>query len=388
MKKIFTFLMLLCLAFSLHADWSWGGDLSLEIFNSDPLYKESRAYPFSNDISFQFFMVPKNTDYIANTILVTQPAADKISGGYREIEYEPLNLAHNMFWQLKAGANVGFLRLSYKDIVAVEGYLYGSLNTVHGAYGAIDALGHDGQYGAGVAMQLFNQLTFRVGFHHFSGHWADEVVSPFYGNYDWRVYYYNQPTKGWGADFFDLTEYTRNNSTIFDVSYEPVKYFKIMAELEVPNKKAWIRPAAHVPSDSISPAGGTPLDERLYTQEGFFYDYATASAKKNIYPDSFQAYRVGLGAEFTYPLENLGYLFVAGDVQLHQDGKINLDTLEYEEDRPWDFEYTVSAGIMFEREDDLPELGIVLTYHDGRFPLLNYFFQDSKYLGLSIRMSM
>lgn len=386
MKKFLTFLMLSCVVFSLYAGLDWN-DFSFEIFNHNPVYKENKAYPFANDISFQFFMVPKKAQYIPNTILVTQPAADKISGGYREIEFEPLDLSHNIFWQLKAGANVGFLRFSYKDIVAIEGYLHGSLNTVHGAYGAIDALGHDGQYGAGVAMKLFDQLAFRVGFHHFSGHWADEVVSPFYGNYDWRVYYYKQPTKGWGADFFDLTEYTRNNSTLLGLSYEPVKCFKVMAELEIPNKKAWIRPAAHVPSDTISPAGGA-LDERLYTQEGFFYDYATASAKKNDYPASFQAYRVGLGAEFTCPIENLGYAFVAGDVQLHQDGKINLETLEYEEDRPWDVEYTISAGIMFENEEDLPELGIVFTYHDGRFPLLNYFFQESKYFGASVRVSM
>ena len=171
MKKIFTFLMLSCVVFRLYAGFNWD-DISVSIFPADPLFEESRAYPFANNFSFSFFMTPKDADYITNSVLVTNPQADKLSGGYKEYQYEKLNLYNNMFWQLKAAINVGVLRFSFKDIVSVEGYLHGGANIVHGAYGAIDVLGHDGQYGAGGALQLFNQLTFRAGFHHFSGHWG------------------------------------------------------------------------------------------------------------------------------------------------------------------------------------------------------------------------
>ena len=379
MKRIllFAFLVLTIAShvFAASAAIALSDNISLTLFPADPIYQESRAYPFSNDFSFSFFASPKQEEYIVNKVLVTNPGVDQVSGRYKEYEVESLDLSDNIFWQLKAATNVGFLRFSYKDIVEIEGYLHGGVNTVHGAYGAQDVLGHDGQYGAGVAIGLFDKLAIRVGFHHFSGHWGDEVLTEFYGDEFWSDSY-NPPEKGPGKDFYKLTEYTRNNSTLIDVSYSPFKFFRVLAEFEIPEKSAWIRPAAHIPSDTLVPNSENPLDERIYSQEGF--------KKGNDYPKSFQAYRIGLGAEFEYPIDNIGYAYLAGDIQLHQDGKINLETLEYEEDRPWDIEYTITAGFAFQMQDNMPELAIKLSYHDGRFPLLNYFFQESRYFSVGI----
>jgi hypothetical protein len=255
----------------------------------------------------------------------------------------------------------------------LEGYIHGGLNTVFGAYGGVDVLGFDGQYGAGVTMQLFRQLTFRFGFHHFSGHWGDEILKDFMERND--------------EDSYDgITEYTRNNSYLFDVSYQPVRYVKFLVEAELPMHVGWIRPAAHVPADAIkntseeSPDYGKPLSGYIYGQE-----FGSEFERNNdSYPSSYKAWRIGLGVEFEVPIPTVGLSYLATDLQLHQDGKINLDTLEYESDRPWDMEFTVALGLSLEEVANLPDFTIELAYHDGRFPLLNFFFQRSRYLSLGL----
>ena len=98
--------------------------------------------------------------------------------------------------------------------------------------------------------------------------------------------------------------------------------------------------------------------------------------------------RIGLGAELEIPVPTVGLAYLAFDMQFHQDGKINLETLEYEEDRPWDMEYTFALGLSFQEREDMPEVTLELGYHDGRFPLLNYFFQRSRYFSAGLILTL
>ncbi|MBQ2258636.1 MAG: hypothetical protein II339_00060 [Spirochaetales bacterium] len=55
MKKLITLFIVLAAAFSLSAEFRWGGveeDWSLTLSPMDPLFKESRSYPFSNNVTF------------------------------------------------------------------------------------------------------------------------------------------------------------------------------------------------------------------------------------------------------------------------------------------------------------------------------------------------
>lgn len=351
----------------------FGDDFSITLAPMDPLYKESRAYPFTNNVAFRYFVSPKDTQYLPTDILATDASANEGNGAYVRRSFKDPNENNNKYWNLKSAINIGLLRFEYKDIMALEGYIHGGLNTVFGAYGGVDVLGFDGQYGAGVTMQLFRQLTFRFGFHHFSGHWGDEILKDFMERND--------------EDSYDgITEYTRNNSYLFDVSYQPVRYVKFLVEAELPMHVGWIRPAAHVPADAIkntseeSPDYGKPLSGYIYGQE-----FGSEFERNNdSYPSSYKAWRIWLGVEFEVPIPTVGLSYLATDLQLHQDGKINLDTLEYESDRPWDMEFTVALGLSLEEVANLPDFTIELAYHDGRFPLLNFFFQRSRYLSLGL----
>ena len=106
------------------------------------------------------------------------------------------------------------------------------------------------------------------------------------------------------------------------------------------------------------------------------------------YPSSYKAWRIGVGAEFEIPIPTVGLAYLALDMQFHQDGKINLETLQYEKDRPWDFEYTIALGMSLQEDERMPEVTIEVAWHDGRFPLLNFFFQESRYFSAGILLTL
>lgn len=373
MKRLFILVLIFFTVVCVSAEWKWG-DVSFQLAPIEPLYKESRAYPFANNVAFRYLISPKDNKYLPTDILVADDTINDGEGGYKRLSFKGANVENNSYWNLKAAVNIGLLRVRYSDIVAAEAYIHGGLNTVFGAYGGVDVLGFDGQYGAGVSASLFDQLVLRFGFHHFSGHWGDETISDFYRT---NTEYYS-----------GITEYTRNNSWLFNISYEPVKYFRILAEAELPMSTGWVRPAAHVPASTIkdkseeSPEADKRLSDYIYSQEGL-----EGHSNKD-YPDSYKGWRIGLGAEAILPIKNVGYSYLAFDLQLHQDGKINLETLKYEKNRPWDSEYTIALGLAFDEVENLPEFTIELAYHSGRFPLLNFFFQESRYFSAGVGVTI
>ncbi len=112
-----------------------------------------------------------------------------------------------------------------------------------------------------------------------------------------------------------ITEYTRNNSYLFDVSYQPVRYVKFLVEAELPMHVGWIRPAAHVPQIDQEyqrkkvPDYGKPLSGYIYGQE-----FGSEFERNNdSYPSSYKAWRIGLGVEFEVPIPTVGLSYLATD---------------------------------------------------------------------------
>ena len=143
-----------------------------------PLYKESLAYPFSNNVRFYYMFAPQEVSSIVNTILVS---ADDGTGKptYKELAFKEPSTHNTRFWGLKSCVDLGVMRFTFKQVSA-EVYIHGGINAVFGAYGGVDCLGFDGQYGLGVSAKMFDSLAMRFGFHHFSGHWGDEILGDFY----------------------------------------------------------------------------------------------------------------------------------------------------------------------------------------------------------------
>ena len=378
MRHILVFVVVLaCVLSSLSATYEFGTTgLSFTWAPIDPLFKESRAYQYNNNVAFRYLMAPADTKYLATDILVADGTANGEQGGYKRLSFKDPNTGNNAYWNLKAAINTGLFRFSWHNYLQLELYLHGGLNTIFGAYGGVDVLGFDGFYGAGASLSVFDIVTLRFGFHHFSGHWGDETMNDFYSKAETNHYTYS-----------GLTEYTRNNSWLFDISVEPVSWFRVLAEVELPQHVGWIRPAAHVPADTVkntseeSPDADKPLSDYIYSQEGLVNS-------NDEYPSSYKAWRIGVGAEFEIPIPTVGLAYLALDMQFHQDGKINLETLQYEKDRPWDFEYTIALGMSLQEDERMPEVTIEVAWHDGRFPLLNFFFQESRYFSAGILLTL
>ncbi|MBQ7508558.1 MAG: hypothetical protein IJT52_04435 [Spirochaetales bacterium] len=338
-----------------------------------PLYKESLAYPFSNNVRFYYMFAPQEVSSIVNTILVS---ADDGTGKptYKELAFKEPSTHNTRFWGLKSCVDLGVMRFTFKQVSA-EVYIHGGINTVFGAYGGVDCLGFDGQYGLGVSAKMFDSLAMRFGFHHFSGHWGDEILGDFY-----HVGYTD-------SDYKEITEFTRNNSWFFGINYSVLDYFRVGFDAELPMHKAWIRPAAHVPASTIKPSSeespeAANTSDHIWRQEGF------DERDNRHYPASYKAWRLGFSLEARYPVKDVGSVYAAADLQLHQDGKIDIQTTEYRADAPWKAEFTAIAGFAFRDAGIIPEFCIELSYHTGRFPLLNYWFRDIGYFSLGVGLTI
>lgn len=358
-KKLLVLLSVLCFATS--PVWAF----SFQWAPIDPLFREPMADPFANSTCFRMLGVFDDGS-VPDTVLV----ANSTSEQYERYSFSDASLRN--YWQMKSAANFGLLRVSFGPLQA-EGYIQGGLNTVFQKEGSIDCLGFDGLYGAGATVKLFNTLVVQAGFHHFSGHWGDEILedllmrNPVLDIYD-------------PSSAYHLTEYTRGNSWLAGVSLEPVSWGRLYFFAELPMKRAWIRPGIHVPSSALKPGSGDKNQfEHITGQEGL-----TGLTP----PDSsYKAWRLQGGLEVRYPVAKVGSLFFAGEFQAHQDGKTLHQVGGYSSDNPWEFEVTVGAGFEFNQTALGRKVRLEGYYHDGRFPLLNYFFQRSKYFAIGIAIS-
>ena len=329
-----------------------------------PLFREFMSDPFSNSTSFRLLEV-KNVEGVPRGILavVTDGDNEYVEIPFEEREFE----GNNRFYQLKSAANIGLARLEL-GFFQIEGFINGGINSIFQNFGATDTLGFDGFYGAGGSVRLFDKIAFQAGFHHFSGHWGDEIITKMVD------------LSSYSLDDLHLIEYTRGNSWLASISIEPSEHFRLYGSVELPQTSAWIRPGAHVPFHTIVP-GSTDDNqhEHITGQE---------SVETTItYPDSYKAWRVQVGSEVRLPVYNLGSLFLATDFQFHQDGKTNHQVNGYDQSTPWECTFSAGGGFEFNRGLLDRKFRLEIYYHDGRFPLLNYFYKKSQYVVFGLAIS-
>ncbi|WP_394699301.1 hypothetical protein [uncultured Sphaerochaeta sp.] len=359
MKKLFTFLVVLFL--SVPNIWAF----TFQWAPIDPLFREALADPYACSTSFRSLGVLDEAS-VPDSVLVSNSETNQ----YEQIVYD--DSSQRNYWQMKSAVNFGLLRFSIGPVQA-EGYIQGGLNTVFQKAGSVDSLGFDGMYGAGATVRLFNIIAIQAGFHHFSGHWGDEILADLMEENPGLDLYSS-------SSIYHLEEYTRGNSWLAGVSLEPVTWGRMYFFAELPMERAWIRPGIHVPSSTLKPGSDdTSQFEYITGQEGL--------TGLTAYDSSYKAWRLQAGLEFRYPVLDIGSLFLAGDFQAHQDGQTLHQVGGYSPDNPWEFEITVGGGFEFNQTVLGRKMRLECYYHDGRFPLLNYFFQRSKYVIMGIAIS-
>lgn len=354
-KKILIIILTLCLS----PLWA---SFTFNLAPIDPLFREFMADPYSNSTSFRSFTI-QNESGVPRGILAVD-----VNNEYVEIPFENESFeGHNAFYQLKSAANIGLVRFGL-GFFQLEGFLNGGINTVFQNYGGTDTLGFDGFYGAGATIRLFNKVAIQGGFHHFSGHWGDETIDSMVS------------LSGKSLSDLHLVEYTRGNSWIGSLSIEPNENIRFYASAELPQSSAWIRPGAHVPFHTTKPGDSNQNQHEYITgQEG-----VTTSIT---YPSSYKAWRIQAGSELRLPILSLGSLFLATDVQFHQDGQTMHQIDGYNEQNPWEVAFTIGGGVELNTGLLNRKFRLEFYYHDGRFPLLNYFYTRSQYIVFGLAIS-
>ena len=370
MKKLSFVLIFLLIVTSL----TFAGDVfSFTLAPIHPIYQESKAYTFSNNVRFSYLKSPSESQWAINSLLVTKENEEG-EVEYVSLPFKDANSHNTAFWYMKSASDIALLRFEWKNYVTLEGYIHGGINTLFGAYGGVDTLGFDGQYGGGLDLGLFDKVFLRFGIHHFSGHWGDEVLYDFYERYEKDV------------DYLSLTEYTRNNSWYMGVRVEPVSFVSIGVEAELPQNKAWIRPAAHVPGYTEKPSS-EESPEKANTSAHIWNQEGAGGRNNTSYPSTYKAWRIGVDIEGQVRISDTLRIYSAFDVQFHQDGKINPVSALYEENRAWDKEYTLILGLGMRETDKMPEFVVEVSLHSGRVPLLNYWFKKTKYLSVGVGLN-
>ena len=270
----------------------------------------------------------------------------------------------NMYARLKTGVDVGFLRVGlFQKKAQLELAFSGALNSIFQGFGGADNLGFDGIFFFGPQLQLFDRVSVKFGLQHYSGHYGDETID-------------NYVAVNGGVKR-ELLGFTRDNNLFLGLSVEPIKNLHLKFEATRPRLNTWMGPSVHIPSWVLKPSNGQPLNPISANNEN-----VAASA----YPDSYKAWIIQTGLSYELALTNQLGVVLSGDLKLHQDGQTMHQIGMYDESNPWENEYTVAAGLNFlDTQSDIRSLFLV-TYHNGRLPLLNYYYQRTSYISVSVQI--
>ncbi len=333
--------------------------VSFKIFPGPALFPAAVADPYSPHTRLNILQIKKG---IPHELLVTNKNG---SGSYESLEFREEKKMKDLYFRFKVGENISLARLSLGGIQAEVG-MSGYMNSVFALFGGSDNLGFDGSYAVFGALDFFGVVTLRGGIHHFSGHYGDEILE--------------DALKNKTVSYSRLVEYTRDNSWYAGVSVRPTDSFRFYIDAERPMGSSWLRPAVHVPEDIKVPDSedGEMQDDKASHQEGIKRDKDYAS--------SYHAWRINAGFEFRIPVAST-HLLLAADVQAHQDGQTLHQVGGYSPDNPWEFEYSLGVGLEFAELIGGRVLRLEAFYHDSRFPLLNFFYQRSRFFSVGISVN-
>ncbi|MCH3915972.1 MAG: hypothetical protein LKE40_00480 [Spirochaetia bacterium] len=330
------------------------GNFRFDWVASNALFPTAIADPFAASSSLKVLQVKEGTPrYLYK---------EKSDGSFtKENLYgEGSYTDKNLYLQLKTGVNIGFFRVSlFDNKIQSELTLQGGLNSVFQGFGGADNLGYDGIFFIGANARLFDMVTFRAGLQHYSGHYGDETIENAYDHDDTLL-----------ADG-SLVDYCRDNDVAIGMSLTPLKPLRLYATASLPKESSWISPHIVVPSWVRKPSSGV------------LYGY-------NDYDQSYKDWIMQGGIEYAIPIPTVGSLTLAADMKFYQDGQIEdmfTSSPSYDADNPWETDYTVGGALVFPSGPTGLSARLEVFYHDGRFPLLNFFYQRTRYVSIGFSVA-
>lgn len=397
MKRFYKFFLLLIVLTALVSS-AYASDFTFKAVSTQPLYDSYKADQWNFETRAQYINLLEE-DYLYQVLVCTRYEEgreayyhnyDKIGETKEDFVMEEANFrdkseAVKKLYRVKTGFSFGALRLSYKDVFSIEACIQGALNLVFDAQGGTDCLGFDGIYFYGVnASFLDGLISMRIGRHHYSGHYGDEIEESFLLRRDelGRVYadrfLLNSSDGGYISRFI---QYVRQDSLVIGLSTQPTSWLRLYVEADILTPKMHrVRPWFLVPEETMQDDGDHTLEQGIGYSEGV-YDTIDDS-RKAPYSSSYKAMSFNLGVEVTIPVKSLGSAIFAFDVKLNQEGQTAYQIGAYSEDNPWDVDYNALVGFNIAQSN----LTVEFIYHNGRVPLMNFFWKHCSYwsLGFSV----
>ncbi len=220
-----------------------------------------------------------------------------------------------------------------------------------------DNIGYDGIYFFGGTFRIGDVVSMRIGRHHYCSHYGDATIKSIQ----------SEITSLGTQDFWLTYKYVRMDAIAIGLSIEPTSNFRVYGELNFPPR--WIK--------SIRPD--------MFAPNWVVRDGITINPD---YPDWYNARIVNVGFEYSNKFfKNLGTTTIGYDLHMYEEGKVqyNLEdgsTIWFDEDAPWELEHNVR--IAQELNDTV---SIELTYHNGRSPFNNFYFQHTEIWGIGARFN-
>lgn len=356
MKRIIALLSALAVSVSLFAGFTF----SFGPF--DPLYPGADTDPNGMNSGLHYIHQLSSSPE-GNNMLVRWKDRNPSDENYFEvIDFREWKDKFNNYIHLQAATDASILRMGFKDIFMLDATIQAGLNTVFAATGGADNLGMDGTFFVGAEAELLNTVAFRFGMRHYSGHVGDEIIMN-------AMDYTNENS-------FDAVQYTRDNYLEAGIGFRIRDYVKGGVSLMMPKKNSWWDPIFHIPN-YIEPLPGQSYADREPDEW----------AVRGDYDERYKAYIIMADIEARWPINDAFAIRGGFNYKLHQDGITNHTLTPDDDSMKWEAEYTAALALDFDNAIDNKTLSMEFIYHNGRFPLLNYFWKRSSYvsIGFAVR---
>ena len=265
----------------------------------------------------------------------------------------------NYFLLMQAGGGASTLRFSWDGFevgARIEAYIRGVFFLLNGN----DVLGFDGSYFLGCEARILDSIIFRFGARHYSGHVGDETFASLVREDPSMVN-------------ADLSEYVRDDFEIaLGYSSEAFPYIKGAVSVIIPQKYSYMMPFVHRPDYIIS--GGKTNQERDPESYAIRGDYGPAYKALILTGELTFSYRFG---------RNDVFLSLQG--RLHQDGMTSHTLTRDDDTSQWEAEFDAAIGI--ERTIENRHISLEVIWHNGRFPLLNYYWKRMNSISIVFSVS-
>lgn len=349
-------------------------DYRFDLVSFDPLHKEYFADVRRPELSINYLFYTEGYPdrVIQDEYVDGNTTTNKIK--YWELDMSRLEPLNQMI-HLKIGETASLARSTFTfdhwlSPISFDFSMQGLLQEFF-LGGFDDSIGYDGIYFFGGTFRIGDVFSMRIGNHHYCSHYGDAILKGISKTADIS-----------NRDYFWLTyKYIRMDAFVLGFSIEPTSNFRLYGELNYP-----------------------PRDIQSIRPDMFAPNWVTRNGIQiNDYPDWYNARIVNVGFEYSHHFfKKLGKTTIGYDLHMYEEGKVIYNHFEngasdgtdsevsdaedsniyFDKDAPWEVEHNIR--ISQELNDTV---SLEFTYHNGRSPFNNFFFQHTEIFGVGARVN-